>query len=100
MDEDPDSAFPACNSAVRVPAISRSADLSQTDLAVVWSVGKRLEHMPVLFPVLTSARLCVRARTNTVGNCLAASLHPRRLACLKSCQSSGDPIAGVEERRR
>src|SRR5262245_12112242 len=107
MDEDQDSAFPACNSAVPacncavgVPAVSRSTDHSQTDLAVVWRVGKRLEHVLVFFPVPTSARLCVRACADTVGNHRAASLHPRQLACLESCQSSGDRIAGVEERRR
>src|SRR5262245_10171339 len=103
MDEDQDSAFPACNSAVPacnsavgVPAVSRSADHSQTDLAPVWRVGKRLEHVPVLFSVLTSTWLRVCACADTMGNYRAASLHPHRLACLESSQSSGDRIAGVE----
>src|SRR5262249_5197060 len=59
MDEDQDSAFPACNSAVPacnssvvVPAVPRSTDQSQTDLAVVWRVGKRLEHVLVFFQFL------------------------------------------------
>src|SRR5262245_50893999 len=98
MDEDQDSAFPACNSAfpacnsavpacnsaVGVPAVSRSTDHSQTDLAVVWRVGKCVEHVPVFFPVPTSARLCVRACADAVGNHRAAGLHPRQLACLES----------------
>src|SRR5215207_9672419 len=93
------SSFPDPCRAIGVPYLSGAANHCQTDLALVWRSGQRLEHMPVLFSVYPLDRLSVCPWADTLVFTKAASHDSCGDAGRQLSYPSDSCVCDVENRR-